>query len=59
MQYLLLFNGNNGYANASQYYVTRTVAVLFLCLRELYVTDAMIVTEGPSRRISHFGNIIR
>jgi hypothetical protein len=30
MQYLLLFHGNNGYANAPQYYVTRTYTAVML-----------------------------
>jgi hypothetical protein len=32
IQYLLLFHGKNGYANAHQCYVIRTVSVLFLTL---------------------------
>jgi hypothetical protein len=30
MKYLLLFHGNSGYANALQWYVTRTLPLLFL-----------------------------
>jgi len=44
MQYLLLFHCNNGYKNAPQCYVIRTLPVLF------YNTLLIYVYDNPSPR---------
>ena len=51
MYYLLLFHGNNGYANAPQYYVIRTLPVLLMYVFVLYMyfrTTVAIITGGVS-----------
>ena len=47
MYYLLLFHGNNGYANVLQCYVIRTLRVLFT----QYVSMFLIMCSGQTARL--------
>jgi hypothetical protein len=42
VQYLLLFHGNNGYANGPQYYVTRTLTIF--CYTYIWTSFKVCVT---------------